>query len=705
MIIANPLQAPTATRSRARDAPPGPRLSPTRRVAGRVGKLALAAGIVGIMGSLAWPVLETDAATAKKSRGTSTLEGKGSPKPAPAATEEEAVFRLLIAAVQTNPASGARQLLAGRQLRPLTPAQVLELVARDNLTLAQHHHLIESARHGVTEAESAFDPLLDMGFNYQLTQSYDRQELITRYWTVPKDQWSTVYLDEEGNPVEDPATIERYRQENEEDDLRNRPRRHYSQDSPYYMTDCVRDPVTLSPVNLAECRRNLEMKTTSEGSLRGRYTPNWWDKVWSGSFGVSKVFDWGFYLSATLNSTLVPREGPYGANFKSAQLNARDTAVNLGEKEWTSTATASLNTPLPFTKNFGPDGNASSVQVRLAKLNQERTTLDRETRANLLARTALNTYWELVRAAMQLRAAVEHQQVRTRRVQKVQNLLEAGKSTSYNLIQAQTLVENARTQEELAWNDLLVRANQLAELLNLPPRELPVPKDYLGLLQAEEGAVPKRDAVLELALRGRPEIKASRVAVTSQEVMLEFRRNQLAPEVSFGANYTIGESNKVLAYGSFEESLAGLADPDSRSYYLGLKYSYPLDNRQANSAHAQAITRRDQALDRQRRAEMQVVEEVNIAVATGSSTLSQIRLTRTALQLANQAYEMAVSQLEMETPNATEFEVLQRQQERQDARYAHIDALIAHRQARVNLLGAQGELGRLATAGEGKAAP
>lgn len=623
-------------------------------------------------------------------------EGAERARALPIVSDSKAVELLRQAAA--GEVAGARRMLAKKEVLALTPDKVVELVLGGNLTLEQQRHQVEAARHGIDAADAAFWPVVNLSITYKKNRNFSRKEKVARL-REQSSEWFEVYVGPDGKPLADQEAAAQEAQRAEEEGRKGPDYVWgFGDQGGEYTTpgfsgsdSCITvdgQTVNSDMDGNGACGQDLVYSVETEYASS---KSDEWANTWSGMAKISKLFIWGGSVNAQVSSTYLP---PYKFS-KSASVGALEAAQELGFKEWYSSATVGFRSPLPFAKNFGNQGNFPAVQSDLARLGSQRAELLRDVTTNTVLNTGLQAYWELVRSLLQVDVAGHYRHTMAKNLDRSERLFAGGQATEYTLLQAKASLENGRDEEEIAWNNVVIRQNNLSEILNLPAKVVVVPEGFEQAL-ADQAKIDG-DALLEKALKERPEILAAKNDLNSQDLLLAFRKNQLLPDLTFNASLNVGQSTAVFAYDSFNDSLTHLTSPDSLNYFLGFSLNIPWGNNKARSEYSQARASHTQAMDNERLAEVRVAKEANSALAGYRSALSREKLARTNLNLAKIALESAERQAELGF--ATDFELIQRNQEVFNAQADYVNALLDQRVTHVNLLAASGDLGRAAMAG------
>ncbi|MBF0145974.1 MAG: TolC family protein [Magnetococcales bacterium] len=587
---------------------------------------------------------------------------------------EQQFERLLHRAV-SEPFAGARKFLFGKKIVPVSIREIEKRVLEHNLVLAMQPHQVEIAKLNVLATEAALMPEWSATVQYDLSKSHHRSAMIGRFRETPKT-WETVTEQDVGTAY--------YTEDGEKLTVESGHVGKTWFELGVNSESCVMvDGEAVGDT----CNNDVIYDTLEESASVDSEN---WSKIWAGSLDMNVPLSWGGRVNVAFKTTYVPYDAPVSVSLKPLGIPL-ETALEVGEREWSSQLSLGINSALPFTKNFGAHGFGSVVQVEKTTLDYNKSRSSRRMQENMLLRDTMESYWFLVRNLLMVLSAIEHRSLLEQRLVRVDRLYQAQRATEYDRLQTEADVEDARNREEIAWNEWLIRANELAELLNLSSEQIILPQGFREEFARER--TPDDREVLQVAMERRADLHAARIDVQKADVEKNYRIQQLLPDVSLVAAYNIlGKGTRALfGYDDFGSSVEALATPDERSYIVGLVYSYPLEQRAEKARHANASSAQTQAMDRLRQVELQVADDVTTALADSRGSQSRIGLARMELELAEMALEGAKRMRAME--RVPEFEVLQRQRLLFDARLNLIQALIDRRQSWVNLNYAQGMWG------------
>ncbi|MGH8611958.1 MAG: TolC family protein [Gammaproteobacteria bacterium] len=550
--------------------------------------------------------------------------------------------------------------LRGRAPLDLSVQGASEAAQGKNIQIQASQQDKEVATESLRESEAIFDPLLNLSGGYTRVDSYERSEAITRERTMGLPLGiGTVpdVTDEEGNPVNADETLG--------------------------TLVCVTVDEVL--VNAEQCSLNTEIRTEQElASFSG--TPT---EAWDFGFGATQLFPWGSILEAQFQSIHRIKEffnlDPFGL-FQPLSLD--DPIGQDSRFPWTTSFLATLNTPLPFSRNFGPYGFFPRVGVMLAEHRDRQADWAVAASGNSVLRDVDGAYWELVRSIKLLQITIEQRKVLEGLVEHAQVLFQAGAFTTYDKAQVEADLEDFRNREQIAWNNYIAASNTLVDLLDYEGDTIIVPVDYSNELKTP--VTVDSGAAFTVAMEHRPEIKVSQLDVEASDILFKHRKVQTLPDLSLSAGVFLNQSDAVLGYKDWTDSFANVFDPDQENFFVAVNFRIPLGNRAVKSALSQARIQRDQATDQNQQTVNGVIQELNTVIAAVYSTEATKTQTKINLELAQLAYDKAGNLIDQGL--ITSFELLRKLNDLFSARSAYINTLVDHKKTWAQLLAAQGVL-------------
>ena len=201
-----------------------------------------------------------------------------------------------------------------------------------------------------------------------------------------------------------------------------------------------------------------------------------------------------------------------------------------------------------------------------------------------------------------------------------------------------------------------------------------------------------------LALKNRPELDQMRLQAEQKDIDIKYFTNQLKPQVDFIGTYTntglagapsqavvIGDNTTVIErfQGGYFQSLKNMFGQDFRTYQVGVRLSFPWNNRTAKANLGRSLAEQRQLDAKQR----QLVEVVQVDVR---NALQAVVASKQRYEAAAAGELAAKAQYEGEQERyraglSTNFVVLQRQTDLSVARGTAVRALTDYNKALADL--------------------
>ncbi|MFW6060318.1 MAG: TolC family protein [Phycisphaeraceae bacterium] len=325
----------------------------------------------------------------------------------------------------------------------------------------------------------------------------------------------------------------------------------------------------------------------------------------------------------------------------------------------------------PLLRNFGTAVNRA--EIRLAQSARAQQYENMVQTLEDIAFTVEQAYWDLVLARYQLH-------VQTRLLQRTitdwEQLRErAGFDVSpVRITEAASFVELRRADVIRARQNVRTAADQLKRLINTP--ELPLTSEILVLPTEDPATAPIEFSLLDAvrtALRHRPALQRTLLAIRDASIRLDVADNQLLPDLNVEA--AVGFNG--LGINSAADAYDQLDELNFIDYVLGAEFQYPLGNRRARARHKQARLERRQAVIQYRDAAQEVVLGVKNALRGVVTAYELIGATRAARRAAADNLRTIQEQEEAGVALTPEFLLdlkLQAQQRVADAEIQEMEA-------------------------------
>jgi len=363
------------------------------------------------------------------------------------------------------------------------------------------------------------------------------------------------------------------------------------------------------------------------------------------------------------------------------------TAGLFGERYSTTALTALVNPEIPtyfgitisqnLLNGFGYRANAASLRITKNGLK----IADSVFRQNVMTtlQTIVNDYWDLLYDRENIRVAEEAVKWAQADLNNNARQAEIGNLAAIEVTRARSEVATRRQgliaaqttyqqQEEKLKTELSKHVDaDLAAVPIEPTDKLPEPNP---------SDIPSLDQALNLAAKNRPEIEQVQLNMQNQEITLKRTRNALLPSLGVFATYLpTGLSGHFLCGGNplYEPSCpagvsgyvpGGAGDSLSQafrnvypSYSMGVSFSMPIRNRQAQADAATALLQERQYRVQLQQKINQAQQDVRNAVIAVTQARAQIDAAREATELSKET--LNGEQRKFQLGESTPFLVIQ----------------------------------------------
>jgi multidrug efflux system outer membrane protein len=244
-----------------------------------------------------------------------------------------------------------------------------------------------------------------------------------------------------------------------------------------------------------------------------------------------------------------------------------------------------------------------------------------EARRTVLAELAI-AYVDLRFAQASLAARNQDLTSRRRTLNDIERLLNAGEATQLDVLRAQSLVSEIRTQIPGLQADIIIQRNRISTLLGVPVGSLPVDLGFRGA--QPDPAMRIAGSVPADLLRARPDIREAERLYAAAVSDLGAAEAARYPSLTLRGAITM----PVSEGGNVESLIAGL--------------TVPLFNQPALAASVDAAEARvDQAFQRWRSAVIAAVEEVESAQADLQASVAERAEARNLVNINQQALTLS----------------------------------------------------------------
>lgn len=395
------------------------------------------------------------------------------------------------------------------------------------------------------------------------------------------------------------------------------------------------------------------------------------------TLGVTQQLPWGGTLTVTDETT---QQKPY---YRSGHY--------FRDGQWSTDLSASLNMPLPFTKNFGRD-NPNQAQIAIAEVTRERADWQVKAVVNDVLRQADQAFFEVAQRLEALESTLENRDLVAAQRDRINRLFDLGQVTRYQKAQMEAEAEKAEIRVEQALTELILASQRLALLIGEPEaaeaQMLFLPYGYAPLLDRID-APTSLAAAMAVAKENRPDFFIEGLNQRIAEISLAAAENQARPDLVLSLAGIAGQNGSTFGYASPLDSHGSVTDPDTVNASAGLTYTYPLYKRAANAAVGRARIERDNQELVQRAVETAVRRDIAQSLAAAQSARARVALAQSELENMQVAYE-SLERRHRLVGSVSENELIDAARRLLNARLSLIQARIDSKQAESALLAAQG---------------
>jgi outer membrane protein TolC len=351
----------------------------------------------------------------------------------------------------------------------------------------------------------------------------------------------------------------------------------------------------------------------------------------------------------------------------------------------------------PLLKSFGIDINKSNVYI--AQNNAKISANDFRQKVIDIVTDTETAYWDVVFSIEDLRVKEKSLERALDLQRRVKAQVDVGTMAPLEILQAKA--EVASIQEGLITAKDTIKDNEdkLKNILNIPFDSDDGKKTILPLDPAEvvDVDIPEFDEALALALKQRPDYGSKKKDLENKKILVKFNENQLYPSLdlvgSMGLNGISGDAQAIRNAsgvagkspfgGSYADSIDNLFKTDYHSWEAGLRLTYPLGNRAAQSQITVAKLNVQKLLYDLKDLEKKIVVEVREALRQLNTDAQRVEATHVSRKYAEE--KLAAEDKKFKVGLSTSFTVLQFQEDLAKEQSKELQAIIDFNKSKIRM--------------------
>jgi outer membrane protein TolC len=325
--------------------------------------------------------------------------------------------------------------------------------------------------------------------------------------------------------------------------------------------------------------------------------------------------------------------------------------------------------------------HARRTRTRIAR---DAAALARQVEAIAAVREVVAAYWQLAFSWRDLEIRQSSMELTRERLRNTQAGIDAGAvAPTERLAVEQSIV----AREEAILGAELTISGQSLTLRRLAGMELG--RNAIDLHVSAPLTLPERsfdiDALLARALEASPTLARLRTLEEDARLEVELTENGLLPELDLVLS--VGPTGSADNPGTALKNMVSFEDLEMSA---SLTYRRSLQRRQAKGAHLRARAQLRKQLVSTRDVEAQIAAQLVVAVKQAQAARKRFELGARAIELANKNIDAEKARFEL--GRATNFDVLQRQDELEQAQLRQARALIDYLSALADIDALTGDI-------------
>jgi outer membrane protein TolC len=372
---------------------------------------------------------------------------------------------------------------------------------------------------------------------------------------------------------------------------------------------------------------------------------------------------------------------PTGTKF-SLEAGTRINDSSLYDDSFYSTRLG-MTVTQALLRGYGTDVNLARLQQ--ARLDTRMSEYELRGFVEFLVAEVERTYWDYALAMRQIEIVEESLKVARQQLNETKNMIAVGRLARAELaaVQAEVAAQEQALIEARA-NKESIRL-QLLRLLN--PAGPGIWQREINLIHQPTLPEIKLEGVephVAVSMRISPILNEARLEILHNDLELVKTRNGLLPLMDLFI--TLGKSGYANSFGDAIDNI----NEDSYDAMAGVKFNYPIYNRDAKALHRRALITRKQSQKALENLSQLVEVDVRTAYIEVNRTKQQIAASSVTRKFDEEKFRTETEK--MRVGKSTSFQVAQAQRDLLVSRIAEVQALTNYLKALIDLYRQDGSL-------------
>jgi outer membrane protein TolC len=381
---------------------------------------------------------------------------------------------------------------------------------------------------------------------------------------------------------------------------------------------------------------------------------------------------------------LAPWGGTFTLGTSGGRFSTNSQFYNISGINPSYNAGLTITFSQPLLRNFG--FTATKWQIYIAKNTRDAAYQQYVRSVQTTVNNTEQAYWDLVYTIQNLDVKRESLRIaqELNRITKIK--IDVGSLAPIDITQTEVGVAQAEQDIITAEGQVGDALDRLRRQLNIDPALGNVPIVATDDVHSAPMTVNLREGTL-MAVEKRPEVVAAAYQTQSDEVRLEYWKNQLLPGLNLVGSYgnigldgTVHDANgNVIAVNGLPDAYSQVFDRTFKNWSIGLNVSYPILNRYAKGQRgaSQYLLESDRAV--LTTTQQNVVVDVRAAARAIDTAQRQIVAASKGRELAEK--NLDAEKKKFDNGMSTTFQVNQIQRDLSAARTTELQALVVYRKA------------------------